>query len=457
MTQPTERLDRWLDRKKRWSHALLLLRTGNLYETFDRDAEVVARCLGDEVGSHADRSWWCCESSSLERNLRRLLNAGLRVAVGDVIDGEDEVMEVPSPLLSPSALSWPSRPTKGESEDGYLLDVWASRCGELLVRRVEPLNDDGGWFDAQALVSDSGDEEVWRDLGKTHRLAKALETALTYYRTTSVSRSNAQADVSELLDFARRQGIHELSPLKFSEEKSPAASKFELISDSDPVRIKGIAQLPIQAETDMSETATMEPETTTGTQDEATQTEGTPDVFQDENEAAEATNLRLTESEARNLGFELGWKTMMKDLPMKDVLLRLNGILTVTPLNELEKPQSPDCRAHFKLLQKTLQAGGRVEIVDDGGGEVVEEKTKRKAKTSTNGKGAGVMNKSSKVNTASKPRGDGRFTGCSAYVAKLVNTGVRGQELIDKVRKKFVGAGISWIKKKEKRLTAKQK
>ena len=366
MTILTERLERFLYRKKRWKEQLLLLRTGDLYESFGSDAETVARCLNDGVGSRDGRSWWGCEVGSLESALRRLTGAGYRVAVGDRIDGDDEVVEATGPL-SPhnKVVEWATRPTKAESEEGHLMEVWTSRDRELRVRRVEPLSGGYGYFDAQALISESEDEDDWLEVGRDHRLSVVLMMAVAHFRKTAPVRANAIFEAVALIDHARSQGLSDFP------ESSAKSGGIELKNPTDRDRIPG-AHLHEQPEGIMSSALTEAVEAGTETAVEV----------QEENKA----NLKLTEVEARNLAFELGWAMAAKDLPLngKDsVLSRLNGVLTTTPLEDLSVPQSPDCRALFKRLQKMIKAQGVVEIVGDRETAVVEEKSKRKAKTTT--------------------------------------------------------------------------
>lgn len=385
MTTPATRLERFQIHKATWKEQLLLLRYGDLYESFSKDAATIAKCLSDTTSDRAGQCWWGCEASSLEVNLRRLLRAGHRVAVGDVIDGEDEIIESTGEGIAAVTenLEWPTRPIKAESSEGHLLDIWISKDGEVRVRRVDPL-DGPGWYDAQALVSQADEEDEWKDLGRTENLRQALNMALTQFQGTAPSRHQAHSNTVELLDHAHRMGLDFFPKVNKPKNLADSAESV-LILDPDSSIIEASAQNTEQsAENVMSEetTATMieEQETTT------TLTEGDGFVSESSNgdttaaetgaeveseEIISVPPLVLTEGEARNLATELGWRMAAKDLPIKDVMKHLNGILTKTPLEDLEKPSSPDCRAQFKLLQKTIKAGGSA-VIGDGGGSAEE-------------------------------------------------------------------------------------
>lgn len=63
-----------------------LFRVGDFYETFDADAEAVAACCGLDLGpARAGVAFVAFPHQCLEANLRKLLRAGHRVAVLDVV------------------------------------------------------------------------------------------------------------------------------------------------------------------------------------------------------------------------------------------------------------------------------------------------------------------------------------------------------------------------------------
>src|SRR2546421_12515315 len=73
--------------KDRHPGMLLLFRMGDFYETFDEDAEVASRVLGIQLTSR-DKTVPMAgfPHHALEQHLRKLLHAGLRVAVCDQVE-----------------------------------------------------------------------------------------------------------------------------------------------------------------------------------------------------------------------------------------------------------------------------------------------------------------------------------------------------------------------------------
>jgi len=83
----TPMMQQYRDAKERHPGMLLLFRMGDFYELFEADAEVAARALGLTLTSR-DKSIPMAgfPHHALENHLRRLLQAGHRVAVCDQVE-----------------------------------------------------------------------------------------------------------------------------------------------------------------------------------------------------------------------------------------------------------------------------------------------------------------------------------------------------------------------------------
>lgn len=439
MTTPTNRIQCYLQLKPSWPDQLLLLRSGDLYETYDADAAAVARCLNDATSLRDGHPWWCCAAEDLEPCQKRLLKAGYRVAVGDVVDPEDGEVEVLESGDLPTdrgsgaeRLVWPVRPTKGESPEGYLLDIWTCHNGELRVVRTESIDGRVCHFSAQAFTGGDEEEDHWAELGRTRRLAQALELALKHYRGTSRERRTAApGDLTELYAWARTHGLAEAAPdAPESVETGQEKGEIVLGISREECKIDG-GQTHTSQEQDMSgSTATLEDLTAAMQGADA----GVP-------------SLVLTEEDARQLAFELGWKMDAKDNAVATVVKHLNSITRETAVEDLERPTSPDSRAYLKQLVKTVQAGGQV-IITEGG--VVEEKSKRRVQAGVN-----AVAKKEKTPKAEKKSVKGRWAGIAACIRKHIGNGNRGEKLHKKVAADYPGVSARWLAKREQEILEK--
>ena len=85
---PSARMMQWQEAKDRHPGMVLLFRVGDRYEVHQEDAELVLDCCGDcTVPSTGLVSF---AEIDLEKNLRRLLVAGHRVAICEEVEDETD-------------------------------------------------------------------------------------------------------------------------------------------------------------------------------------------------------------------------------------------------------------------------------------------------------------------------------------------------------------------------------
>lgn len=78
-------LKRYLEVKPKFADQIVLIRSGDFYETFDDDAERLAKKIGLTVTAHGEEKLPTSgfPKHSLESHLRTLLKSGIRVAISD--------------------------------------------------------------------------------------------------------------------------------------------------------------------------------------------------------------------------------------------------------------------------------------------------------------------------------------------------------------------------------------
>ncbi|RYZ30477.1 MAG: hypothetical protein EOO10_02690 [Chitinophagaceae bacterium] len=76
--------------KEKYMDAILLFRVGDFYESFDEDAKTVSRCAGiilnDAKRRHAIQYCASLPANTLDTVLRKLVNAGYRVAICEQLE-----------------------------------------------------------------------------------------------------------------------------------------------------------------------------------------------------------------------------------------------------------------------------------------------------------------------------------------------------------------------------------
>src|SRR5438552_14026152 len=101
----TPMMQQYQEAKDRHPGMLLLFRMGDFYELFDTDAETAARVLGLTLTSRDKTvSMAGFPHHSLESYLRKLLQAGLRVAVCDQIVDATTVQREVTRVVTPGSV-----------------------------------------------------------------------------------------------------------------------------------------------------------------------------------------------------------------------------------------------------------------------------------------------------------------------------------------------------------------